>query len=111
MYHQPKEKDSRSFVNVFGSESALLKCQSLGREHEAESKIEVTELRFWKVCLNNQIISENYKMPLALLNEQKRKIKVDINKKKKFSTNVARLGGLKSKLAAVSKLGGKKSII
>ena len=48
-------------------------------------------------------------MPLALLNEQKRKIKIDINKKKKFSTNAAQLGGLKSKLAAVSKLEGKKN--
>jgi len=69
------------------------------------SAFEVTELRLWKIALNKGIISENYNAPLAFLHEQKRKIKVDINKKKKGVG-----GGLgKPGLKKLSKLGAPSS--
>ena len=67
------------------------------------SAFEVAELRFWKVALNRGIVSENWNAPLAFLHEQKRRIKVDINKKKKVS------GGLGKPAKGLSKLGGPSS--
>jgi len=41
----------------------------------------VTEIRFWMIALNERIVKENYKQPLALLFVQKNAIKVRIRKK------------------------------
>ena len=39
---------------------------------------EITELRMWQCCLNKAIISDNYNVPLTILYEKKRRLKVDI---------------------------------
>ena len=88
-------------------EKGLVGVEEGGNKQSAE----VTELRIWNVALNENILSETYRFPLAMLAEQKRKVKVKINKqqkdqskpkglglnKKLFATNIA-----KSKLAAVA---------
>lgn len=42
----------------------------------SKNYLDITELRFWQIALNQLIIRENNKMPLSMLSEQKRKIKV-----------------------------------
>lgn len=54
---------------------------------------EATEIRFWCSNLNEKIIKENYKQPLAMLYEQKRAIKIRIRKKEQ--KDAKKEGGLK----------------
>lgn len=61
----------------------------------SQSYLDITELRFWTLALNGLILTENYKTPLSMLSEQKRKIKVQINKKK-AGGGLPKLGGLSS---------------
>ena len=54
---------------------------------------EITELRMWSCCLNEGIIGDNYNVPLTLLYEKKRRLRVDIQKKKKDFKGLGKLGG------------------
>lgn len=55
---------------------------------------EITEVRMWSCCLNRGIIGENHTVPLALLYEQKRRVRVEIQKKKKgLGGGLGKLGG------------------
>ena len=70
--------DPAYFEPDFKKDSELLKV------HDQSGKLfEITELRLWSISLNQMIVQENYKCPLAMLHEQKRKIKIDIKKQKK----------------------------
>jgi hypothetical protein len=60
---------------------------------------ELTEIRIWKEEMPIKLIKENYKSPLPILAENKRKIRMKINKqdegqaKKKFEFNKSNLSG------------------
>jgi hypothetical protein len=57
---------------------------------------EITELRMWSCCLNKAIIGDNYNVPLTLLYEKKRRLRVEIQKKKKDFKGLGKLGGNKA---------------
>ena len=63
--------------------------------------MQVTEIRFWAVNLNQRIIKSNYKQPLSMLYEQKRALKIKIRKKQQNEESklnekgVMKLGALK----------------
>jgi len=55
----------------------------------------------WSCCLNRGIIGENQSVPLALLHEQKRRVRVEIHKKKKgLGGGLGKLGGPKASATA-----------
>ena len=61
------------------------------------------------MALNRGIISENYKVPLAFLHEQKRRIKVEIKREQGKGPKPLGGGGLGKPGRGLSKLGGPSS--
>ena len=55
--------------------------QTILRQLGDEGGAWVTEVRLWSLALNQRIIAENCHLPLGLLQEQRKKIKVQISKK------------------------------
>ena len=69
----------------------LLRLSS--RQPGGPMQCEITELRMWSCCLNEGIIGDNCNVPLTLLYEKKRRLRVDIQKKKKDFKGLGKLGG------------------
>ena len=71
---------------VFKIEPKLSKYTKITLIQPKGCRVSVSEMRLWSVSLPQIILKENFKVPLAMLYEQKRAIKIKIKKKNDASS-------------------------